>query len=818
MSLTPIGQSTPTRLAPVLARLRNDRRLHLGLGLIGLWVLLLRQWAPLDMWQISPGLDASWAAMLGEAAGGRYGFGSDIVFTGGPLSVIYTRYFVPAFFPTYLWTSYTLLFAIGVALSALFMQRPQRSSLVLLLAALLLVYSRDVWLIFPPFATALASFGHPSGRRTLAVVLIGAFGTAIATLAKFSVLPAALVCFVLIDVQRISRRTLPAALPCFLLSFYGLFLLVAPASSDFGLYLAGSLDTSAGYAAAMSSSGPAGEVMSYLMLCLVATGGAVLMEYRRLGWAWLLRIDDVFPLLTLLLILWLGLKAGFTRHDSGHVAIAFGIGAVAIVTYAAARGPSFGRSKLVSAVVAALMIYSMLGYLIVQSQWRSWSATDFIAGDLVAWPGELSRTAFALTAPHRWYEALLAGRQAAIAATATTDPVRDIHGSIASVVSLQSTLLAVGADFRPQPTVQEYTSYTHDLIARDRAFYESVRPDYILFSPEAIDGRYPAFAEGSLWPFFLTNYAPVKIIGGLPGSAVNDLVLLKRRMHPLEQGLGPWIEGGGELNRSLLLPAVDKPLFASVDVHLSLLGQIANFIFKTPPIFIEVTRRDGVTKTFRFIPGIAREGFLISPTILGATDFALLGSSEWDRTEAVTSMKISASRLASLFYKPQLGYRTAPLDVAGLADAAKAEDLTMADLHQFSGIFWFKELVRENGGPNQNFRMIPEGMFAHPPRRISVPLRRAGGELSLDYGVLDGAWSAGGDTDGVCFRLLDGSSGQALWENCLTPKTVAADRGEHHAAVKLPPTARFVVLETDCRSGCSWDWAYWSHIGDAAGR
>lgn len=42
---------------------------------------------------IRSGLDLSWVAALGEAAARGETFGRDLIFTGGPLSALYTRYF-----------------------------------------------------------------------------------------------------------------------------------------------------------------------------------------------------------------------------------------------------------------------------------------------------------------------------------------------------------------------------------------------------------------------------------------------------------------------------------------------------------------------------------------------------------------------------------------------------------------------------------------------------------------------------------------------------------------------------------------------------
>jgi hypothetical protein len=48
------------------------------------------------------GLDPSWVAVLGEAPVRDWQFGRDLIFSGEPLSAIYTRWFAPGYFGGYL--------------------------------------------------------------------------------------------------------------------------------------------------------------------------------------------------------------------------------------------------------------------------------------------------------------------------------------------------------------------------------------------------------------------------------------------------------------------------------------------------------------------------------------------------------------------------------------------------------------------------------------------------------------------------------------------------------------------------------------------
>lgn len=788
-------------------RLRHARQLHFSLELIAIWILLLGQWAPLDLRQITPGLDASWVAVLGEAAAGRYGFGSDIVFTGGPLSTIYTRYFTPEFLPTYLWASYAFLFALGFVLTAPLARRKERGLAAVLLMVLLCGHSRDAWLVFLPFATAFACFAWPLDRRSLIAALVGASATAIAVLAKFSVLPGAVLCFALIDGQRIAKDRLPVALPVFMAALYGFFELATPTGSDFRLFMKGALEMSAGYAEAMSTAGDGYQIATYLIVCAGAMALAAFVTWRR-RISLLPRADDLLPMVALAALLWLGLKAGFVRQDWAHTGTAYSIAMLGIAAYIVSMRLSFDRNRWLAGIFLLLVGWS--GWLVIVSYPPGRSA-DALAGErLLASPKELGRSFTALTSPGRWLDGLRHSRQSAIAATAAPGAqLGDLHDTIASVASLQSILLASGANYRPQPSIQQYASYTHDLIVRDRAFFERERPGYILFSPEAIDGRLSAFAEGSLWPFFLSNYAPLKLLGNFSGAALGDTLLLRRRIRPVETVLGEPVERAGVLNGKLSLPRPTAPFFVSVDVRQTWLGKLADVFFKPPPIHLGVTYADGTSRRFRFIPGMAREGFLVSPAIDNAPDFALLASSKWRDLKVALTIEVEADNFASLFYQDDIRYRIGKLDVGRLAEEARAEGLVFRDMQRLDNISLMKAMIRGNGGPTQTFKLTPDGIFAHPPRDIlmNVDGIRA---LSLAYGV--DTRNPDSRTNGVCFRVLARATRQPLWESCLAPKTEPADQGVHKALVELPTTVHWVILETDCRGNCGWDWAYWQKI------
>ena len=101
---------------------------------------------------------------------------------------------------------------------------------------------------------------------------------------------------------------------------------------------------------------------------------------------------------------------------------------------------------------------------------------------------------------------------------------------------------------------------------------------------------------------------------------------------------------------------------------------------------------------------------------------------------------------------------------------------------------------------------VPEGLLAHAPRRIVVPIPEAK-SITLTFGLQDGAWNVG-KTEGACFQALT-ETGLVLWKRCLDPRHNVSDRGRQQARFALPAGQYRIVLQTLCRQNCNWAWSYW---------
>ena len=769
---------------------------------VAVLLMLLGQWRPLFLMDASP---EPWIMVLSEAAAGRYRFGTDIVFTSGPLADIYTRLFNPLTYRAVLVVVYGLMALQAVAFTILARRARSLFFPLLLLPVLFFIVARDVQVMLTPLLVALVVLGRPTGRGTVILTLIGAVASSISTLIKFSVFPLSIGVFLLVDLNRIRLRALPVATITYLAAFYLSFALLAPEGSDFVSYLKGSIETSAGYSAAMSVVGPWRDVAAYAVVAGVALVALFVMERRRVAAGGTFGWNAAAQVLATLLFVWLTIKIGFVRHDL-HVLTAFSGLTIAICIYGMSRLPPSGIGRASAAALAVVVVagsfYSHVR--LATDPGIRFPIKETLVDSLVAVPQELARTAGAISDPEGWLSRRLQDRAASLAAMARTSPLTGIEGTIDSIGSIQASLIAAGLAYLPRPTIQEYTTYTKALIHRNRAFFADANgPRYILFEASAIDERFPGLAEGASWPVFLSAYAPERM--------VNNDVLLRRRQAPLADLLGAPVGGSGELGAPLTIEFGPDPVFLSLDVKPTLIGRIADLLLKPSFLYLGVTTTQGTEQIFRLIPAIAREGFIASPVVRTNRDFVRLAEgTSAENMQRIKSMRVFAGFGGKFTYEPTITYTVQRIDRARLA-AGRDWSLTAEQAISFDRQRTFEAIIATSGAPGPGLMIINEGLFVHAPRRLPLDVTIAGA-LEVGFGLMPGSWSGGNTTNGVCFRILDGEGKAALWERCLDPLKVEADRVRQRASVPLPAGTERIVLETDCRGDCGWDWSYWSEI------
>jgi hypothetical protein len=181
-----------------------------------------------------------------------------------------------------------------------------------------------------------------------------------------------------------------------------------------------------------------------------------------------------------------------------------------------------------------------------------------------------------------------------------------------------------GLNVSARPIFQSYSAYTPSLEGYNLRFYQSARaPDFLLWKDENVDGRYPGqddamlvaalpghyeglFKEGDYWLF--RKRSPVSAAAPERRLVLTRAVRLSEEIElPLPTGQAIWLQA--------------EPIPNS-------LGRLRGILYK--PAIIELSTTDdlGRRRVWRMLPRVARDGFILVPTLADGSDLMLLMKGE----------------------------------------------------------------------------------------------------------------------------------------------------------------------------------------------
>lgn len=763
--------------------------------------------SPLQLQFPQSGLDPSWRLALVQARIDRLLFGSQVVFTGGPLSHVYTHLYDKSLMSEkFLAAAIFILFFVAVFLQAM---RINKNALVVFVASLPLVFNLfdDPIYLGIPLAAFFAIASPQSELRKLIVLLLGVAAAAVITLAKFSILPMALVAFALVDIVALSQRRAPICLIAYAACVMVVFALTSPDAS-LPNFIRASFDVASGYAEAMGTPGSARHILPVLALATGCFATILAFERRSRATGDSTLLISSCRILCVTTYLFICIKAGLVRHGVHQAITWYGISFAAAVYFVFRASPSPLRAShslrkewlLRPSFLLAFVFAGFCGAQLWLSSQGVSTNRDLLVRQLLLPYERMSQWIDFIKNPKSWLDAQETMRAEAIKRVRIEQPLLPLKGTVDAIPSIQAALIANGLAYHPRPTIQEYTTYTKTLIEKDRAFFTGdSAPDYLLMTPGAIDGRHPASAEGALWPLFLSLYAPSESIG--------NLILLKKRDHPIAAPMRQIRADTISLNAPIMMDALaSRAVFSKIDVQPTFAGRLATFLFKSAMLYIDVEYIDGAKASYRIIPAMAREGFFISPLIENSIEYLALSIGlQGAIPHKVQSFAVRTEGWGRWLWRSTAAVTLAVLDDQPIRDATNLQELP-------SNIRQRIELLRllSQNQPKPTAGMIPDGLLAHAPTQLKLETKGRK-SLEISFGVLDSAWQKDAKTDGVCFRVVSEKEPTALYERCLDPRETMSDRGLQTAEIALPDVSS-LSLETTCRIGCGWGWSYWSRV------
>jgi hypothetical protein len=371
--------------------------------------------------------------------------------------------------------------------------------------------------------------------------------------------------------------------------------------------------------------------------------------------------------------------------------------------------------------------------------------------------------------------------------------------------NLQWAALANEMNYRPRPVIQGYSAYTPYLQDLNKAYFTSPnRPRFVLLSQHATDGKFPTLEDSAALNFVLNNYVPVARDGEflvLRQTTAEDLSL--QLVH--EQAL----RFGEKLDVSHW---AGKPLFMSVSIRPSLLGRFMALVYQARPLYIRLFKGTSEER-YPIVPAMAERPFLLNPVLNSSFDVVDLYALSW---KAMDSVAFERPPRASMQFRDIFTVRlyTAP----GFLHAARSA-LTPQMVADLQGrAFWPEPLSVQGAGPPKvvDFHGSP-GLLVHARGKVVVEIPKHAISFSGFFGILPGAYTGKGNTDGVEFSIdLQDKSGKIRrgFDRLVQPRTQVSDRGRLPFNIPIDGRRdRKVILNTGVgpRGNGSWDWSVWSN-------
>lgn len=596
------------------------------------------------------GLDWSYNAAIAHAWVNGWEWGRDIASTYGPLGVFYFRPFLEGslLVTAIFWILIALIFAINFL--ELVRGVPFSWAFVFLLGfALPFTYHRvePVFFVIPLLA-AIGSFRSPEPVATWKIALLAAIaGPAALIKLSFGILSLAI--FFVLDIDRACRKMLPLLSPVFLVTAIAGYLFAGQDLQHLLTFLSESAGHVSGYSESMQYWGSYFELGFFLLACVLA---AFLFWYLELRGDSRSRpaLRSVLYGACLALFLFMVFKAGFVRHDV-HTIASWDALSAAAAAYIASVWPRFNSRKIAACAVGVIIF--ACGYSIrIQADYGQ---LDFWNKVVTGPAQQLASAALVIVDVEAWLKGQQRWRDAALAAIRKGTPLSSLDGPVDSIPPIQSPLLAHGLDYRPRPNLQEHQAYSGRLIDANLEFLRSDRaPKYIIFGTGSIDERYPSLADGPMWPELLRLYEPIRLEG--------RYVLLRRRAAPLNDVMSAPLRAVGHFGQGIALP-VPGPVFVKIHVRQTVLGKVAQLLFKPGQIWLTVKLADDTARRYLLVPGIARRGFVLSPLVDNNRALRALAAGRPERYPdlRIVAFRIDPDRLAKVAYDSAFELEVRPL-------------------------------------------------------------------------------------------------------------------------------------------------------------
>ena len=200
----------------------------------------------------------------------------------------------------------------------------------------------------------------------------------------------------------------------------------------------------------------------------------------------------------------------------------------------------------------------------------------------------------------------------------TRAPLPSVTGPADMYGYHQAFLIANHLDYSPRPVMQSYAAYMPSLASLDarRLLSASAPSNLFLDFDNFGDGRFPTLSDNTSYPEILAGYEPRS------SPIQTKYPLLVKRAVPRVSTWTRFSVSTVQFGQTLKVDVPQNSLvWATIEVHPTLLWNLAALVYKPPVLWIDATTHDGISHPYRLIASMAEEGFILSPLVESSQDF-----------------------------------------------------------------------------------------------------------------------------------------------------------------------------------------------------
>lgn len=759
---------------------------------LGLWFGLMRFPAP-----PTPGLDSSWQMAIAHATWNSLQFGTEVVFTYGPLGYLMT----PINLGVNNWQHLAwqlganFVFAVAIYLLGRSFTGLRKVAFYVFFFCYGSAYIDAVYMIMIVlFALSLTMEGIIR-RQWLSGLVAGII--AVLALAKFTNLVLAVIslgCVAALFGWRREWRRSALIAGAFCVTFLGVWISLGQHLANLPAYLRNSFEVSTGYVNAMGLEESRGMFLVGLGAAL-ALGAYLLLTLFRPK-------DRPLAIATALIAsvaTFLNWKHGFVRAD-GHVTAHFYLSLFFVVTFPVLLQDLGPCRRLKGALLSVCAACCLVGV------WKN--SPPWITNAVSFYNLRAMENAYTLAAAPNLNRSAQ-DQFASIKKTQLLPATRAVIGDkpVDMLGNEQAYIFFNDFNYRPRPVFQSYGAYTKSLARLNETFMKSPRaPEFILQRVQTIDNRLPSL-DDSLVTTYLFHHYTLQI-------EESDFLVWKRNEPDPELDKRTLISTQtAAIGEMISTPArdLDQPIWCEIEVEPSLLGRLRTLLYKPAPARLTTVDGTDFKTSYRLVPGMAATGFLLQPYLDSNYSIAKFAAgAKPARLEKFgveldpASRKYFASAVRVRLYELPPFPRTANINLTSPEDRFRVFSQPPTSV---TALFP-PEIIIEDG---------KEALLTHPPSELEFRVSPKVKNISGDFGLVANAYLNGHTTDGAEFIVewID-AQGQTtrIFYRQLRPLTNPQDRGLQSFDIPAPPDGGRMLLRITPgpNSNIAYDWTYWTNL------